>query len=230
MDQSLAIRHQALREAETKAELLFSRIEEKGIIRSGVTEKDINQEIYELAFQMFGIKKYWHKRIVRAGKNTLHPYRENPPNLVVSPEDIVFLDFGPIFEDWEADLGRTYVLGNDPLKIKLRDDIEKAWGMGKAYFQSKPYITSSELFQYMCEVAREHGWEFGGTHAGHLIGKFPHEEIQGDDIDNYIHPENHKRMREPDQNGHPRDWILEVHFVDRKLEIGGFIEKLLTVE
>ncbi|MED4586733.1 M24 family metallopeptidase [Brevibacillus choshinensis] len=230
MNQSLAKRHQALREAETKAELLFANIEEKGIIRSGVSEKDINQEIYELAFQMFGIKKYWHKRIVRAGKNTLHPYRENPPNLVVSPEDIVFLDFGPIFEDWEADLGRTYVLGNDPLKFKLRDDIEKAWDMGKAYFQSEPDITSSELFQYMCEVARQYGWEFGGTHAGHLIGEFPHEKIQGDDIDNYIHPENHKRMREPDQNGHPRDWILEVHFIDRKLEIGGFVEKLLTVE
>ncbi|MED4784767.1 M24 family metallopeptidase [Brevibacillus choshinensis] len=230
MNQSLAKRNQALREAETKAELLFANIEEKGIIRSGVSEKDINQEIYELAFQMFGIKKYWHKRIVRAGKNTLHPYRENPPNLVVSPEDIVFLDFGPIFEDWEADLGRTYVLGNDPLKFKLRDDIEKAWDMGKAYFQSEPDITSSELFQYMCEVARQYGWEFGGTHAGHLIGEFPHEKIQGDDIDNYIHPENHKRMREPDQNGHPRDWILEVHFIDRKLEIGGFVEKLLTVE
>lgn len=37
-------------------------------------------------------------------------------------------------------------------------------------------------------------------------------------------------MRAPDQNGHPRDWILEIHFVDRKLEIGGFMEQLLTVD
>lgn len=230
MNQALVQRHRALREAETKAEQLFARIEETGIIRSGASEKQINQEIYELAFQMFGIKKYWHKRIVRAGKNTLHPYRENPPDLIVTPEDIIFLDFGPIFEDWEADLGRTYVLGNDTMKIKLRDDIEKAWDLGKAYFESKPDITSSELFHYMCQVAEENGWEFGGPHAGHLIGEFPHEKIQEEDIVNYIHPDNNKPMRDPDHNGHPRDWILEVHFVDRKLEIGGFVEKLLTVD
>lgn len=230
MNPSLEKRHQALREAETKAEFLFAKIEEKGIIRSGVTEKDINKEIYELAFQLFGIKKYWHKRIVRAGRNTLFPYRENPPNLTVAPEDIVFLDFGPIFEEWEADLGRTYVLGNDPVKQKLRDDIEKAWDEGKAYFLSKPDITSSELFAYMCESAKAYGWEYGGPHAGHLIGEFPHEIIQGEDIVNYIHPDNHKPMREPDHNGRPRDWILEVHFIDREREIGGFVEKLLTVE
>lgn len=230
MNQSVAKRHEALREAENKAEFLFTTIEEKGIIRSGATEKQINQEIYELAFQLFGIKKYWHKRIVRAGKNTLHPYSENPPDLTVSSEDIVFLDFGPIFEDWEADLGRTYVLGNDPVKIKLRDDIEKSWDMGKAFFDSKQDITSSELYQYMCKVAEEHGWEFGGPHAGHLIGEFPHEKIQGDEVDNYIHPDNHKKMRDPDKNGQPRDWILEVHFVDREREIGGFVERLLTVE
>ena len=41
--------------------------------------------------------------------------------------DIVFLDFGPIFEEWEADYGRTYVLGNDSLKKKLANDIEIAW-------------------------------------------------------------------------------------------------------
>ncbi|WP_431213706.1 hypothetical protein ACQ86N_01985 [Puia sp. P3] len=31
----------------------------------------------------------------------------------------MFFDFGPIFEDWEADFGRTYVIGSDPTKHKL---------------------------------------------------------------------------------------------------------------
>jgi hypothetical protein len=35
-------------------------------------------------------------------------------------------------------------------------------------------------------------------------------------------------MRAPDKYGNPRDWILEIHFVDRKLNIGGFFEQLLT--
>jgi hypothetical protein len=36
-------------------------------------------------------------------------------------------------------------------------------------------------------------------------------------------------LREPDRNGRPRHWILEIHFVDRQLEIGGFLEELLTI-
>jgi hypothetical protein len=32
----------------------------------------------------------------------------------------LFFDFGPIFEDWEADFGRTFVIGNDPIKHKLK--------------------------------------------------------------------------------------------------------------
>jgi Xaa-Pro dipeptidase len=230
LSQPLEDRHLTLRDAEKKAETLFRAVEEKGILRGGVTEKQINREIYELAFQMFGIKKYWHKRIVRAGKNTLYPYRENPPDLTVSWEDIIFLDFGPIFENWEADFGRTYVIGNDQKKIKLRNDIELSWEKGKTFFQSRLNITGSELFEFMFILAMEYGWEYGGPHAGHLIGEFPHEKIQGDEVENYIHPENKVRMRDPDKNGQPRDWILEVHFIDRELEIGGFFEQLLTVE
>ncbi len=50
---------------------------------------------------MFGVSRYWHKRIVRAGPNTLQPYRQNPPDRVIGEDDIAFCDFGPIFEGWE---------------------------------------------------------------------------------------------------------------------------------
>ena len=128
-------------EAEKKAQQLFDEIESRNILVSGNSEDKINELIFELAFEMFGIKKYWHKRIVRCGKNTLHPYNENPENLVLKNDDILFLDFGPIFEDWEADFGRTYVVGNDPVKIKLKADIEKAWIEGKNYFYLFNYIS-----------------------------------------------------------------------------------------
>ncbi|WP_405080662.1 M24 family metallopeptidase [Paenibacillus chitinolyticus] len=223
-------RHTNLREAEKKALALFETAEANGILRSGITEKELNREIYQLAFELYGIKKYWHKRIVRAGSNTLHPYRENPPDRMVEPGDILFIDFGPIFEDWEADFGRTYVFGDDSLKNKLRRDVELAWHDGKAFFDSRPDITGSELYDFMTALARDYGWEYGGPHAGHLIGEFPHEIVQGEEVENYIHPDNHIKMRDNDKNGLPRDWILEIHFVDREREIGGFFEQLLTVD
>jgi len=29
-------------------------------------------------------------------------------------------------------------------------------------------------------------------------------------------------------DGRPRNWILEIHFIDRERQIGGFFEQLLT--
>ena len=100
-------------QAEKNAENLFFEIENKELIKPGKFENELNTEIFNLAYDLFGIKKYWHKRIVRAGKNTLKPYKENPSNLMIKDDDIIFIDFGPIFDEWEADFGRTYVLGND---------------------------------------------------------------------------------------------------------------------
>ncbi len=112
--------------AQQQALLLFEEAEKRQLVAPGKTESVLNNEIYELAFEMFGIRKYWHKRIVRAGANTLLPYRENPPDLTLQDDDILFFDFGPVFEEWEADLGRTYVIGNNPRKLKLQSDIATA--------------------------------------------------------------------------------------------------------
>jgi Xaa-Pro aminopeptidase len=183
-----------LLDAQEKAQTLFAETQARNLIRTGAKESEINEGIYALAESMFGISRYWHKRIVRAGRNTLAPYDENPPDLTVGEDDIIFLDFGPVFEEWEADFGRTYVVGNDPLKHKLCRDIEEAFVRGKQYFHEHPEITAAELY----------------AHA-------------------QKHPKNPNRMRVPDASGRERHWILEIHFVDRTREIGGFYEQLLTI-
>ena len=116
-----------LMDAEAKALQLFQAIETRKLIKAGKSEKQLSEEVFALAFELFGIEKYWHKRIVRAGANTLRPYDDNPPNLIVQQDDILFFDFGPVFEDWEADIGRTYVIGTDFYKLKLKSDVEAAW-------------------------------------------------------------------------------------------------------
>lgn len=213
--------------AEEKAMTLFNAIESKGLMAAGRTEKQLNTDIYLLAFEMFGIKKYWHKRIVRAGRNTLQPYRENPPDLTLQTDDILFLDFGPVFDEWEADFGRTYVIGNDPLKQKLKEDVASAWADGRDWYRQHSSLTGAELYAYCATLAGKYGWSWGGPIAGHLVGKFPHENIESEHKDNYIHPDNHRDMFLPDKNGNHREWILEIHFVNREKEIGGFYEQLL---
>lgn len=217
----------ALIEAEKKAASLFEEIENRGLIRAGISEKQLNNEVFDLAYELFGIKKYWHKRIVRAGKNTLLPYKENPPDLMIRDEEILFFDFGPVFEEWEADFGRTYVIGNHPKMLKMKDDIESAWNEGCQYYKDKPTMPASEFYHFTAALAKKYGWEFGNVHCGHLIGQFPHEMVLGDETDSYLHPENHLAMNSPNNMGANRFWIYEIHFVDKSLGFGGFFEQLL---
>src|SRR4029077_6738551 len=190
-----------LLDAQGKAEALFAEIQGRNLIRPGTKESEINESVYQLAGSMYGISRYWHKRIVRSGRNTLAPYDENPPDLTVGEDDIVFLDLGPVFEEWEADFGRTFVVGQDPIKRKLCRDIEEGFAKGKKYFHEHPDITAAELYEFATRLAEDAGWEYGGPIAGHLIGVFPHEKIAGDKISLYVHPENHLRMRTPDAEG-----------------------------
>jgi hypothetical protein len=215
--------------AQSKAEQLFREVEARGLIRPGISESVLNADIYALAKEMFGISTYWHKRIVRAGKNTLLPYAENPPDLTLGTDDILFLDLGPVFEEWEADFGRTFVIGSDPVKVKMQQDVGAAFAEGKRYFQEAGEIRSDEYFHYVASLAGKYGWEWGGPIAGHLIGQFPHERIADDKVSLYVHPDSDLLMRSLDEHGEMRHWILEIHFVDRAREIGGFYEQLLTV-
>jgi Xaa-Pro aminopeptidase len=223
------VRVAQLLDAEAKAKQLFDAVRERGILAPGVRETEASDAIRDLAGELFGVRRFWHKRIVRAGENTLEPYRHNPPDRVIAADDIAFVDFGPIFEEWEADFGRTYVLGDDPVKQRLRDDLPVTFDAGRRYFDEHPDITGAQLYAQMRRLAEEAGWEFGGPHAGHLVGQFPHETIAGDKIESYIAPGSDSPMRRRDRTGQVCHWILEVHLVDRARKIGGFYEQLLDL-
>ncbi|GAA3247904.1 M24 family metallopeptidase [Pseudonocardia petroleophila] len=215
--------------AEEKAEELFAEIARRGLIEPGVRETVVSDRVRDLGAELFGIERHWHKRVVRAGPNTLQPYRENPPDRVIESDDIVFLDLGPLLAQWEADFGRTYVLGDDPAKLALQADLPRLWAAGRAHYEATPGITGAQLYAHVAELAREAGWEFGNSHAGHLVGEFPHELVDGEKIESYIAPENPHPMRRTDRSGAVCHWILEIHIVDRARGFGGFHEQLLTL-
>ena len=59
-------RRAELEHAQAKALKLFDAIERDGLIRAGVSERQVEDEIGELAEREFGVEKHWHRRIVRA--------------------------------------------------------------------------------------------------------------------------------------------------------------------
>lgn len=222
-------RARELVEAERKAIALFDEAARRGLIEAGATEREVSDRVRDLGAELFGTDRHWHKRVVRSGENTLKPYAENPPDRTIEPDDVVFVDLGPIFAEWEADVGRTFVLGDDPVKTRLRDDLPRVWDAGLAHFEAHPGISGAELYAHVVGLAEAAGWEFGGPHSGHLVGEFPHELVDGERIESYIAPGSDHPMRRRDPSGRRCHWILEVHLVDRERRIGGFYEQLLTL-
>lgn len=224
-----AVRRRRLLDAQQHAAELFEAVAERGIIQAGVWDSEASDAVADLASELFGVEKHWHKRIVRSGPNTMLPYPENPPDRQIAEDDIVFGDFGPIFDGWEADFGRTWVLGDDPVKLRLRDDLPEVFAAGKAYFDAHPDITGEELYREVVRLAAERGWEFGHHHCGHLVGEFPHERPPGGASQRDLMEGNRKPLRSLDASGRQQHWILEVHLVDRERGIGGFYEELLSI-
>lgn len=206
----------------------FHAIEESNLLIAGKSEVQLNLEVCDLALKQFGIEKHWHKKIVRSGKNTLAIYPDNPPNRIIEKDDILFIDLGPIVEGYEADIGRTYVLGNNANKLKLKKDVEAAWYEIREWYQQQTTLKASDLFNYCVLKAKRLGWEFGGEIAGHIVGKFPHEQpADPKSLELDIHPDNHNDIFLLDADGNQRHWILELQFVDKGNEIGGYFEQLL---
>ena len=220
-------REAALWNAQLRAESLFDAVVEHGLLRAGVLESDLNQEIHELARDAFGVQRHWHRRIVRSGKNTLTTFRDEPPDRRIEDDDVIYLDFGPVFGEWEADFGRTYVIGNDARKHQLVADITNAFTQGQALFESRPGLTAGDLYDYVSDLARAGGWEFGANTAGHIIDRFPH--ARSPSRSESIRSGNPIELHAPFADGRARHWILEIHFVDRTLGYGGFLEELLTI-
>lgn len=216
------------RDAQRFADQLFRDIENDKLIVADKSEEQLSREIAEFAWVKYGVETHWHKKIVRTGTNTLCTYSDNPLNRVIQSNDILFIDFGFVVDGWECDFARTFVLGDDARKLKLKNDVEQAWYETQAWVHQHTTLKASDLFQYTREKARQYGWTPGGEIAGHIVGKFPHEQPadpKSPELD--IHPDSHTDIFQPDATGNKRHWILEIHFTDPEKKIGGYFEQLL---
>ena len=221
------VRRAALVAAEEKANALFDAIEAENLVVAGRTEREISEDIYKLAHDRFGVEKFWHRRIVRAGVNTVTTAWDHPPIRTVEPDDTVYVDLGPVFEDWEADVGRTYVVGPSVEKRRLVDDLERVFVRVQQRAHKTPDITGAGLYAFARQAAEDAGWEFCGLVAGHIVSEFAHAWLPGDKESKLIGPGNPGRISDPDSHGRKRHWILEIHLVNRARTFGGFYERLL---
>src|SRR5215469_13407165 len=139
-------RRAELERAQAKALKLFDAIERDGLVRAGVTERQVEDEIGVLAEREFGVEKHWHRRIVRSGPNSVTIAGDNPPVRAIAADDIVYVDLGPVFEAWEADIGKSYVLGDDPEKYRLVADLPRLFEQVRAHYHRDPGMSGAALY------------------------------------------------------------------------------------
>jgi len=157
-----------LLDAQSKAKKLFTAVQTQNLIRPGAKESEVNEGIYAPCREHVRHPPHWHKRIVRAGPNTLAPYDENPPVLTVGRMTLSFSTSALCSRNGRQISGGPNVLGDDPLKRKLCHDIEEAFASGKQHFHEHPEITAAQLYAHAQQLAERASWEYGGPIAGHL--------------------------------------------------------------
>lgn len=213
--------------AEERALALLAAIEAAGFVAPGRSESAVDADIALLAERAFGVSRHWHKRLVRAGPNTLCVFSDNPDDRVIGADDTIYLDLGPVFGEWEADIGQTYAVGADPARKALVAALPQLFAEVCAHANARADITGAALYDFACNAAEARGYIFGGKIAGHTIGEFPHLTWPGEKDHQRINAANTTRLSDPDAFGRARFWIVEIHLIAQDRSFGGFYERLL---
>ena len=82
-------------------------------IRPGMTE-DEGRVAAAAPLSEAGLRKGWHKILIRFGRNTVLDFMDPSEPAVLGDNDIFFVDIGPIHGETEGDAGDTFVVGDDP--------------------------------------------------------------------------------------------------------------------
>jgi Xaa-Pro aminopeptidase len=185
-------------------------------LRPGSTLKDAKRL---LAAQMknAGLVKHWHPPQLRLGKSSICHFNAPPvSDAPLQTNDIFFLDIGPLVGGYEADVGRTFTLGDDPDMKRCARDAATIHKEGIAHWLDTK-CSGAELYTWTQARADALGWQLQREGAtGHRVGDFPHHRFS------------RKHLINCDFSVAPNRWIYEVHLRDRHDRFGAFYEDLLA--
>lgn len=202
-----------LKNAQFKAWKVLAQL--ASMIKVGQSEEEITALSKEL-FLKAGVEKHWHRPLVRVGKNTLCTFSDpSEKGLCVQSDDIIFLDFGPVFEDHEADVGATLVFGNDPERERIANSASSLFGEVAEAFKEKK-LSGKALYDFALERANAMNVDLVENVKGHRVSDFPHAIYSKKNLSEMLETPTEKR------------WILEIQIKHKTLPYGAFYEDILS--
>jgi methionyl aminopeptidase len=183
-------------------------------VQVGMAEEDA-KEIARETLSSLGMRRGWHHIIVRCGINTTKDFMAlSEKGVVLQPNDIFFVDIGPVHGDHEGDAGDTFVFGDDPEHHKAKHDAKAIWEIVRGkWFDTG--MTGKDLYDFAIETAEGHGWKLNMDLSGHRLSEFPHSA-------HYDGP-----MAEVDFRPAAKLWVLEIAILHPTRTFGAFYEDLL---
>lgn len=155
-------------EGQRAALALFAEVARRELIAVGRSEFEVTDRIGDLARELWGTRVRWPGRIIRSGPHAVLPSGEEPPaDRIICADDTVTTHFGPLLGGHGTDFTRTVVLGDEPSRLRLCEDLPKIFAAGREAFHAEPRITDRQLYARLQALAAKSGWTLGGWHAGH---------------------------------------------------------------
>jgi Xaa-Pro aminopeptidase len=213
--------YEAVGPAFTKEQMLKMRAKTRAIINQiptfctpGMVEEDAVEKAKEL-LAANDMVRGWHDVYVRFGTNTLKTFgAASDPGVVLKENDIILVDIGPVWEEWEGDGGDTFIVGTAPEMEKCAADARKLFHTVRKKWESTG-MSGKELYEFAVVEARALGWELNMDLSGHRLSDFPHAAI-------YDGP-----MADVDFKPAPLLWVLEIHIRHPDGGYGAFYEDML---
>jgi Xaa-Pro aminopeptidase len=183
-------------------------------IKVGMVEEDAAAMARDLLGTM-DMRKGWHRVIVRFGPNTTKDFdAKSEPGVVLGPDDIFFVDIGPVHDGCEGDAGDTFVVGDNPDHHRAKADVRALWDdVRDAWFDRG--LTGRELYEYAVAATEAKGWKLNLDLSGHRLSEFPHSV-------HYDGP-----LADIDFRPAPNLWVLEMAIAHPDGSFGAFYEDLL---
>lgn len=173
---------------------------------------------FELTRQVLrdnGLLRGWHAIHVRFGSNTLKNFGEpSDPGVVLGADDIFFIDIGPVWRDWEADAGDTWVVGGDAEMLRIGRDVRDVFTEVQRHWREHR-LTGEALYRQAVAEAEDRGWRLNLDMSGHRLADFPHAAL-------------HKgALAEATFTPSPDLWMLEIQIRHPTRPFSAFYEDLL---
>ncbi|MEU4099038.1 hypothetical protein AB0F16_00005 [Streptomyces tanashiensis] len=127
----------------------------------------------------------------------------------------------------ETSFAQTVVLGDDPRRHRLVEDLRGLFTDGREAFRSRENITGGQLHAQV--LAPKAAWELTTWHVGRLTGPAVGDSGDTTREEELIAPHNSKPRRRRDQAGFPAHWVMEIQLVDEHRGFGGTLKQLLDL-